>query len=143
LTVIEQGKYSGGYFIFAAYRIAVDVREGDVLLNQSHTQYHGNAPIEIEEPNAKRISFVTYLKKTLKRAKNAESSETLSQTNSMNIFQSTNPFCFCGEKPSGKMVLCDNKLCRNEFFHLSCIGSSVFLGRWYCKDCELTISARY
>jgi hypothetical protein len=70
LSVIEIGEYKGGYFVFAGYRIAVDVRERDVLLNQSHVEFHGNVKIEKIDPNAKRISFVTYLKKTMVMAKN-------------------------------------------------------------------------
>jgi hypothetical protein len=52
------------------YRVAVDVREGDVLFNQSHVDLHGNTPICPEAPGAKRVSFVTYLKEMLRRAEN-------------------------------------------------------------------------
>lgn len=65
LTVIEVGDYEGGYLVFPRYRVAVNVREGDVLLNQSHKLYHGNSPIRKMQPDSKRISFVTYLKKKI------------------------------------------------------------------------------
>ncbi len=70
LTVLEVGQYDGGNLVFPRYRIAVNVREGDVILNQSHKIYHGNSPIHCKTPGAKRISFVTYLKKLLARARN-------------------------------------------------------------------------
>jgi len=41
LTVIEEGKYHGGYFVLPQYRIAVDMRHGDYLLCDVH-QYHAN-----------------------------------------------------------------------------------------------------
>jgi hypothetical protein len=62
LTVIEQGKYDGGFLVFPCYRIAVDVREGDILINQSHLHLHGNSPIKLRSKDACRLSYVTYLK---------------------------------------------------------------------------------
>ena len=71
LTVIERGFYDGGYFVMPGHRVAIDVREGDVLLCQSHVDIHGNAPIVKRSDDAKRISFVCYLKHSLISAKNA------------------------------------------------------------------------
>jgi len=71
LSVVEIGKYDGGYFVMPKHRIAIDVREGDVLLCQSHVDVHGNAPIVKHTPDAKRVSFVCYLKHALGRTKNA------------------------------------------------------------------------
>lgn len=70
LTVLEIGEYTGGYLVFPTYRIAVDIREGDVILNQSHKLYHGNSPISPITAGGKRISFVTYLKKKMADACN-------------------------------------------------------------------------
>ena len=64
------GGYSGGYIVFPEYALAVDVREGDLLLNQSHKDLHGNTSVEPKDAGGKRVSFVTYLKKTLKHATN-------------------------------------------------------------------------
>jgi len=69
LTAISVGgSYSGGYLVLPRYGIAIDVREGDILFNQSHVDLHGNYPVHPETPGAKRVSFVTYLKRRLRRA---------------------------------------------------------------------------
>lgn len=73
LSVVEVGKYGGGFLVFPRYRIAVDVREGDVLTCQSHVDLHGNYPMQIDPATpvrAKRVSFVTYLKHKLGEAPN-------------------------------------------------------------------------
>jgi hypothetical protein len=64
------GSYSGGYLVLPGYRVAVDVREGDVLFNQSHIDLHGNTAVRPDAPGAKRVSFVTYLKEMLRHAAN-------------------------------------------------------------------------
>lgn len=64
------GGYAGGLLVLPRYRVAVDVREGDVLFNQSHVDLHGNTAIHPEAPGAKRVSFVTYLKEMLRHAEN-------------------------------------------------------------------------
>ena len=52
LTVIERGKYHGGYTIFPQFGVAVDVRNGDFLAMDVH-QWHSNTPIyETEEDKA-------------------------------------------------------------------------------------------
>lgn len=65
LSVVEIGKYTGGFLVFPRYKIAVDVREGDVLMCQSHVDMHGNFALTRKTTNAKRVSFVTYLKEKL------------------------------------------------------------------------------
>jgi hypothetical protein len=44
LTVIERGKYHGGYTIFPQFGVAVDVRNGDFLAMDVH-QWHSNTSI--------------------------------------------------------------------------------------------------
>jgi hypothetical protein len=44
LTVIERGKYSGGYTCFPQFGIGVDVRRGDFLAMDVH-EWHTNTPI--------------------------------------------------------------------------------------------------
>ena len=52
LTVIERGKYHGGYTIFPQFGVAVDARSGDFLPMDVH-QWHSNTPIyETEEDKA-------------------------------------------------------------------------------------------
>ena len=57
LVVIENGKYSGGETCFPQYGIGVDVRTNDILYMNVH-EAHGNLPIILETPDAKRLSIV-------------------------------------------------------------------------------------
>ena len=41
LTVLERGKYNGGYFVLPQYGVAIDLRVGDHLCVDVH-QFHGN-----------------------------------------------------------------------------------------------------
>jgi hypothetical protein len=68
------GQYQGGQLVLPQYRIAIDIRDGDLLCNQSHLDLHGNTEITQLSAGAKRLSFVTYLKKMLKHATNQVSS---------------------------------------------------------------------
>jgi hypothetical protein len=71
LTAVSTGNgYAGGYLVLPKYRVAIDLRPGDILLNQSHADLHGNTAIIPADHSSKRISFVTYLKKTLRHATN-------------------------------------------------------------------------
>lgn len=70
LTVLEAGRYDGGLYVMPLHRVAVDVREGDALLCQSHVDLHGNTAIVKRTEDAKRISFVCYLKHALGDAVN-------------------------------------------------------------------------
>ena len=44
LTVLERGRYRGGYFVLPQYGIAIDLRQGDHLCVDVH-QYHGNTKL--------------------------------------------------------------------------------------------------
>jgi hypothetical protein len=61
LTVIENGKYTGGETCFPQYGIGVNVRTGDILFMDVH-QLHGNLPIKAITKDAKRLSIVCYLR---------------------------------------------------------------------------------
>ena len=52
LSVIERGKYSGGYTIFPQYAIGFDVRNGDFLAMDVH-EWHCNTPIYQTEEQKK------------------------------------------------------------------------------------------
>jgi hypothetical protein len=64
LVVIEQGKYTGGETCFPQYGIGVDIRTNSILYMDVH-QPHGNLPIILESPDAKRLSIVCYLRKSI------------------------------------------------------------------------------
>ena len=54
LTVLEEGKYHGGYFVLPRYRIAIDLRHGDYLVADVH-QFHANTEI-YETPEDKEYN---------------------------------------------------------------------------------------
>jgi hypothetical protein len=61
LVLSNNGKFTGGYLVFPEYRIAVNVRPGDLLLVNNHEVIHGNTPIETYD-DGERISLVCYLR---------------------------------------------------------------------------------
>jgi len=64
LAVIEKGKYIGGETCLPQYGVGVNVRTGDILFMDVH-EWHGNLPINLEEPDTKRLSIVCYLRTNL------------------------------------------------------------------------------
>jgi hypothetical protein len=64
LAVIEHGKYKGGETCFPQYGIGVNIRTNDIIYMDVH-QPHGNLPIELESEDAKRLSIVCYLRKSI------------------------------------------------------------------------------
>ena len=65
LVLSNNGNYSGGYLVFPEYRIAVNVRPGDLLLVNNHEVMHGNTPIVLNDEEAERISLVCYFREKM------------------------------------------------------------------------------
>lgn len=68
LLVVGTGEYTGGYLVFPEYRIAVNVRPGDLLLVNNHEIIHGNTPIVLNNPDDEsneRISLVCYFREKM------------------------------------------------------------------------------
>lgn len=68
LLVLGTGEYTGGYLVFPEYRIAVNVRPGDLLLVNNHEVIHGNTPIVLNNPDdtsCERISVVCYFREKM------------------------------------------------------------------------------
>jgi len=68
LLVLGTGEYTGGYLVFPEYRIAVNVRPGDLLLVNNHEIIHGNTPIVLNNPDDttnERISLVCYFREKM------------------------------------------------------------------------------
>lgn len=65
LVLSNNGNFSGGYLVFPEYRIAVNVRPGDLLLVNNHEILHGNTPIVMHDEEAERISLVCYLREKM------------------------------------------------------------------------------
>lgn len=62
LVLSNNGNYTGGYLVAPEYRIAVNVRPGDLLLINNHEVLHGNTEITLHDDEAERISLVCYLR---------------------------------------------------------------------------------
>ena len=109
LTVIQRGKYQGGYTVFPQFGIGVDVRNGDFLAMDVH-QWHSNTPIyetkedkeynESLEPAFKdnpdvgtvgiynkytRLTFVCYLREKIVNCQDEIQGEFLSKTGTKKI----------------------------------------------------------
>lgn len=71
IFTLRRGTYTGGIFTFPEYRVAVDLKDDDLILMDAH-QWHGNTPIicacgerrtsRCEECGAERISVVSYMR---------------------------------------------------------------------------------
>lgn len=71
LSVLQTGKYSGGYFTIPKYRVAVNMRTTDVLLADVH-EWHGNTAITNQSANWERISCVFYYREKMSECGSAE-----------------------------------------------------------------------
>ena len=65
LLVVGKGNYTGGYLVFPEYRMAVNVRPGDLLLVNNHEIMHANTEIVLDSPDAERISLVCYFREAM------------------------------------------------------------------------------
>lgn len=65
LLVLSNDKnYTGGYLVLPEYRVAVDVRPGDLLLINNHDGIHGNTDFS-GEIGYERISLVCYFRENM------------------------------------------------------------------------------
>ena len=107
LTVLEENKYSGGYFVLPKFKVAIDMRQGDLLVADVH-QYHGNTEMYETEEDKKyndenpqqtykdnlevgilglnnrfsRLSFVCYLREDIIHCKSSINKFFISMENS-------------------------------------------------------------
>lgn len=46
-------------------------------------------------------------------------------------------YCYCNGPDSGRMLACDGKQCKKEWFHFECLGikESPESKKWFCDDC--------
>jgi hypothetical protein len=71
MSVVQGGKYSGGYTVFPEFRVAVDMRTSDVLLADVH-EWHGNTPIVGITPKYERIACVFYYREKIQECETPE-----------------------------------------------------------------------
>ncbi len=81
ISVIEEGKYEGGYLGLLKYGIAVDIRTTDLLLFDPH-EFHSNT--EIIGDDYSRLSLVCYLREDMIKCKDISMLEELSLLNFLN-----------------------------------------------------------
>jgi len=65
LVLSNTGNYSGGFLVAPEYRVAVNVRPGDLLLINNHEVMHGNTPIVLNDKIAERVSLVCYFRENM------------------------------------------------------------------------------
>ena len=71
LTVVAKGdqQWTGGYLVLPEFRVAINIRPGDLLLINNHAGIHGNT--ELLPPEGKtladmeRISLVCYFRENM------------------------------------------------------------------------------
>jgi len=81
ITCLRRGSYTGGQLMFPEYRVAVDLKDGDLLLMDAH-EWHANAAIicacgsrlfgPCESCPAERISVVAYYRTKMAECGTAE-----------------------------------------------------------------------
>ena len=64
LVALRSGNFTGGHFVIVKWGVGFDLQNGDLLLADVH-QWHGNTPIIKQDPKARRISLVMYLRENM------------------------------------------------------------------------------
>lgn len=66
LSVLTNGEhsYDGAYLVLPEYRVAINIRPGDLLLINNHGAIHGNTEL-IGDENMERISIVCYFREKM------------------------------------------------------------------------------
>lgn len=70
MAVLENGLYDGGYLVFPAFRVAVDIRMGDVLISDVH-EYHANTAMIGKSAGWERLSLICYYRANMKNCGSA------------------------------------------------------------------------
>jgi hypothetical protein len=70
MTALRGGKYDGAFLVFPKFRVAADMRTGDVLLADVH-EWHGNTPFKGVPGKFERISCVFYYRRKMVKCKSA------------------------------------------------------------------------
>jgi hypothetical protein len=64
MTVMEEGVYRGANLVLPEFRLAVDIRMGDLIIFDPH-EFHGNTQIVPMTPKAARYSLVYYFREKM------------------------------------------------------------------------------
>ena len=71
IAVVRRGSYTGCWLTFPQYGVGVDMKDGDVLIFDSH-EWHANTPMEKESEDALRVSIVSYYRTKMKECGSPE-----------------------------------------------------------------------
>jgi len=69
LTVSEQGQWSGAYLGYPQYGVAVNLRQGDLLIKDPH-QFHANTKFIPESDDAIRMTLIYYFREGIMKCHN-------------------------------------------------------------------------
>ena len=72
IAVLHSGEYQGCYLTFPQYRVALDLRTGDVALADFGREWHGNTPIVGTPDTYVRLSLVFYYRAGMRACGSAE-----------------------------------------------------------------------
>ena len=64
LTVLEKGSFDGGYLVLPRFKVAVRLRQGDILFYDVH-EWHGNTPFVTSDFDFVRLGLVFYYRKKM------------------------------------------------------------------------------
>ena len=70
MSALRRGRFSGCYFCFPKYRVALDMKTGCVLCADVH-EWHGNTPIRGNKGMFERVSLVFYYREKMRRCGSA------------------------------------------------------------------------
>jgi hypothetical protein len=70
MSALRAGRYTGCYLCWPAFRVAVNMRTGDVCLADVH-EWHGNTPLEGVPGRYERISCVFYYRENMEKCGSA------------------------------------------------------------------------
>jgi len=100
-----------------------------------------NLPSQASNTENKAVGETTRASGRKKMERNNSGTVTIPQANRKHG-EDTQLYCFCRQVSYGNMIACDNKDCKYEWFHWSCVGlSAPPKGIWYCPDCRKRMDA--
>lgn len=71
MACFRTGRYTGGYYVMPRYRIAVDLRAGDVIFSDVH-EYHGNTALVGNAAQYERMTVVCYFREKMTECGSAQ-----------------------------------------------------------------------
>ena len=156
LTALEENKYHGGYFVLPKFKVAIDMRHGDLLVCDVH-QYHGNTELyETDEDKQyndnhpstlkdnldigvlglnnrfSRLSFVCYLREDIINCPSSINKFVISLKDSERLPQWQNTEYKHFEAVNGKELSPDCESCKKMISYHNIVNTPQHLGKTGC-----------